>query len=75
MYTDKDKKTRENPFHLPVPRLPVPWQTGLCVSVCYSCLFWEEPEQLPKWYIPVFCLESRMGDLRPWLPRNRSEKQ
>ena len=50
MYTDKDKKTRENPFHL-------------CVSVCYSCLFWEEPERLPKWYIPVFCLESRMGDL------------
>ena len=33
MYTDKDKKIRENPFHL-------------CVSVCYLCLFWEEPEQL-----------------------------
>ena len=48
MYTDKDKKIRDNPFHLPVPRLPVPWQTGqtgLCVSVCYLCLFWEEPEQ------------------------------
>jgi hypothetical protein len=35
MYTDKDKKIRENPFHL-------------CVSVCYLCLFWEEPEQLHR---------------------------
>jgi len=30
MYTDKDKKIRENPSYL-------------CVSVCYLCLFWEEP--------------------------------